>query len=259
MYHDSVSFPVYCRECWWGDGWDASSYARDYDFNKSFFEQFSELLKVVPRLALFQRNIVNSDYSNMVVESKNVYLSHSVTQKSENVFYSKSVDASRDIFDSLNIINGSENLYENVEAQGNYNSQYLLLCRGVLDSYYCVDCINCSSCFMSYNLRNKQFNIRNKQYTREGYLKELEKLNFKSHQAREALQGEFEEIKKKAIYRFGNITKCVDVTGNNLLNVKNAKDCFEIYEAENCKFCYRALYVKDCMDFTFGVWSEFCY
>ena len=37
MYHESVPFSVYCRECWDGDGWDASSFARDYDFSKTFF------------------------------------------------------------------------------------------------------------------------------------------------------------------------------------------------------------------------------
>src|SRR5674476_130622 len=42
MYHESVPFPVYCRECWYGDGWDATSYGCPYDINKSFFEQYKE-------------------------------------------------------------------------------------------------------------------------------------------------------------------------------------------------------------------------
>lgn len=33
MYPADAPFPVYCYECWWGDGWDPKSYARDYDFN----------------------------------------------------------------------------------------------------------------------------------------------------------------------------------------------------------------------------------
>ena len=259
MYHVDAPFPVYCNECWYGDSWEATSFGKAYDPDVNFLEQFKDLLNKVPRIALFQRNAVNSEYSNLVVESKNVYLSVSVVKDSENVFYSKSVDSSRDIVDCLNLINGCENLYENTEAQGNYNSQYLLLCRSCIDSFYLVDCANCSSCFMSYNLRNKQYCIRNIQYSREEYLKEIEKLNLKSHQAREKLSREFEELREKAIYRFGNITKCVDVTGNNMLNVKNGKDCFEIYEAENCTRCFRALYIKDCMDFGFGGWAELCY
>src|SRR3989338_1393278 len=200
MYPVDVPFPVYCRECWWGDSWDASTYALDLDFPKPFFEQFKELQKLVPRVALFQRNAINSDYSNMVGESRNIYLSASVIKESENVYYSKCVDNSRDIIDCLNVINGSESLYEVVEAQGNYNSQYLLLCRATLDSYYCVDCVNCSNCFLSYNLRNKKFCIRNVPYTEKEYFLELEKFNLKSRKARERIYSDFEEIKKKAIY-----------------------------------------------------------
>ncbi len=259
MYHELAPFPVYCRECWYGDSWDATSFAKDYDFSKTFFEQYKEFYKNIPRLALWQRNVINSDYANMAAESKNIYLSVSAVAGSENVFYSKCVDKSRDIIDCLNIINGSESLYENVEAQSNYNSQYLLLCRSCMDSYYCVDCINCSNCFLSNNLRNKQFCIRNQQYTKEDYFKELEKFNLKSRASREILKKEFEEIKKIAIFRFGNINKAVNSTGNNLLNVKNCKNCFEIYDVENAKYCYRAFNFKDSMDFDYGQKSELLY
>lgn len=259
MYHPSVPFPVYCRECWYGDGWDPTSYGREYDMERSFFEQYKKFSDTVPRPALWQRNSINSDFSNYCAESRNVYLSASVVKGSENIFYSKCIDNSKDILDCLNVINGSERLYETVESQGNYNSQYLLLCRGTLDSYYSLDCINCSNCFLSYNLRNKKFCIRNKQYSKEEYFEELEKYNLKSRNSRRILLKEFEEIKKQAIFRFANINKCVDVTGNNLLNVKNGKSCFEIYNVENAAFCYRAFDFKDCMDFDYGANSELMY
>ncbi|MCM2339128.1 MAG: hypothetical protein NDI62_01585 [Burkholderiales bacterium] len=258
-YHSSAPFPVYCRECWYGDNWDAFSYGVEYDFSRNFFEQYKELSNKVPRLALFQRNVINSDYSNMCGESKNIYLSASVVKGSENVFYSKSVDKSKDIVDCLNIINGSEGLYENVEAQNNYYSQFLLLCRSCIDSFYSVDCINCSNCFLCFNLRNKQYFIRNKQYSKDDYFKEIEKFNLKSRISRYILLKEFTEIKKQAIYRFANINKCVDVTGNNLLNVKNAKDSFEIYNVENVKFSYRGFDFKDSMDLEYLGWSELLY
>jgi hypothetical protein len=231
----------------------------EYKMSLSFFEQFKEFSETMPRLALWQRNAINSDYSNMCGECKNVYLSVSVIKESENVFYSKCIDNSRDIVDCLNIINGSESLYENVEAQSNYNSQYLLLCRNCLDSYYSVDCINCSNCFLSYNLRNKQFCIHNQQYSKGDYFKEIEKFNLKSRAAREVLQKEFENLKKNAIFRFGNLTRIVNSTGNNMLNVKNCKNCFEIYNVENAKHCYRAFNFKDSMDWDYGQKSELLY
>ena len=42
-YSADKRYKVYCPNCWWGDGWDSLAYGRDYDFSRSFFEQFSEL------------------------------------------------------------------------------------------------------------------------------------------------------------------------------------------------------------------------
>src|SRR3989338_1046176 len=35
------------RDAWWGDGWDAMEYGREYDASKSFFAHFKELLLAV--------------------------------------------------------------------------------------------------------------------------------------------------------------------------------------------------------------------
>jgi hypothetical protein len=258
MYPEDSTFPVYCRECWYGDGWDGTTYGRDYDFSKSFFEQWKELSKVAPRLAVLQRNIVNSDYSNMIGECKNVYLSMSVVLGSENVFYSSGVDKSFNIFDS-STIKESDSCYEDIEGEKNYNTQYVFYSRNCIDSYYLIDCVNCSNCFMSYNLRNKQFFIRNKQYSKDEYFKEIEKINLKSRNSREAIMDEFTLLKDKPIYKYSNLVKTVDSTGNNLLNVKNTKNSFLVYDSENMKFAYRVFLEKDCMDVTYSGRGELIY
>lgn len=259
MYSPDSTFPVYCRECWYGDAWDPISFGREYDMSRPFFEQFQELSAVVPKLALWQRNVVNSEYSNMTAESRNAYLSVSVVKDSENVFYSKFVDKSRDIVDSFNTINGSEGLYENVDAQTNYNSQYLFLSRNCIDSYYLIDCVNCSNCFMSYNLRNKKFCIRNVQYTQEEYQKEMSKISLGLRSVRTVLFEEFNQMRYLAVYRYANNIKAMDSTGNDLSNVKNCVECFDVYNSENVKCGYRAFDLKDCMDFDYGGKSELNY
>jgi len=258
MYPTDAPFPVYCRECWYSDKWDATTYGRDYDFARPFFEQFADLLQVVPRLAMWQRNVINSDYSNMVGESKNVYLSCSVVVGCENVFYSKSVDASFNVFDSYNITS-SDGCYENIDGEKNYNSHYLVLSRNCIDSRFLIDCVNCKNCFLSSNLRNKEYYIRNKQYSKEDYFTEIEKMDLGSRKSRDVLLEEFSEIKRKALYRYANVIKSPSSTGNNLLNVKNSKNCFDIYNVENSKYCYRGFSFKDCMDFDFGASSELLY
>ena len=258
MYHANVVFPVYCRECWYSDKWDIIKYSKEYDFSKSFFQQFKELATVVPRVGIWQRNVINCPYSNMCAESRNVYLSISVILGSENIFYSRTVDKSFNIFDSFNI-RECENCYENIEGEKNYNSQHLLLSKNCIDSYFLVDCVNCSNCILSHNLRNKKFCIKNKQYSEEDYQKELEKLNLGNRKFREIAIKEFSDICKRAIYRYTNTFKSLNSIGNNLLNVKNCIECFDVYDSENCKYSYRTISIKDCMDTDLALSSELMY
>src|SRR3989344_936460 len=41
QYSPSFSQPVYCRDCWHSDKWDARTYGREFDFSRPFFEQLS--------------------------------------------------------------------------------------------------------------------------------------------------------------------------------------------------------------------------
>ena len=74
LYHDKTSFPVYCALCWYSDNWDPLKSGKDYDFNKPFFQQFSELTDIAPRLALVSYQSTNSDYTNFAARNKNCYL-----------------------------------------------------------------------------------------------------------------------------------------------------------------------------------------
>jgi hypothetical protein len=257
-YHKNVKFPVYCSECWYGDKWDASEYGINYDFSRPFFVQFKELQEKVPRLFMWQRNCINSDYSNMVAESRNIYLSASVVGGSENVFYSKSADTCFNIVDCLNVKN-SEDCYDNLSAEKNYNCQHTLLSRNCVDSYFLVDCANCSDCFMCSNQRNKQFCIRNKQYTKEEYLKIINSYNLNKRSARTIFKEEFKKLREEAIYRYANISSSPNSTGNNLSNMKNSFQCFDCYNGEDFKYCYRNFNAKDSLDCDFAQLSELMY
>lgn len=257
-YPANVQFPVYCHECWWSDKWDAMSYGQDYDFSRPLFSQYAELLNKVPRLGYYNINAINSDYTNLTKDSRNVYLSFSVV-RGENVFYSKTIDDSFNIFDCLNVKN-SENCYENIEGDRNYNSQHLFLSRNCIDSFYLFDCSNCTNCFMSSNLRNMQFYIRNQRYSKEEYEKEIKNLNLGSRSIRQELEKEFRNLCSKAVYRFTNSINVVNSTGNNISNTKNCHSCFDVYDAENVKYSYRTFAVKDAMDLSFGgLGSEIIY
>ncbi|MEI8174560.1 MAG: hypothetical protein WCG28_01270, partial [bacterium] len=172
IYSPNKPYKVYCNECWWGDGWDQSSFGRDFDFSRPFFEQFAQLQHEVPRMALLNKNSVNSEYTNHSGDNKNVYLS-SVVFDSENVMYSNWIMKSRDCMDCSCILEKGERLYETIDSRSCYQCQYSIFLKDSSNCLYCYDCHGCNQCFMSSNLRNKSYVFKNQQYTREIYLQKI--------------------------------------------------------------------------------------
>src|SRR3989344_2247414 len=179
IYSPNKPHKVYCHDCWWGDGWDPSSYGVDFDFSRPFFDQFNELQLKVPRMALLNKNSVNSEYTNHSGDNKNVYLSFACFLD-ENVMYSTWVMKSRDCMDCGFIAEKGERLYAVLDSSSSYQCQYGIFLKNCLSCYYCYDCRGCNDCFMSSNLRNKSYVFKNVQYTREAYLEKIKALNLSS-------------------------------------------------------------------------------
>jgi hypothetical protein len=52
IFSPDKDFIVYDLDFWWSDNWKIENYFLEIDFKKSFFSQFEELLKIVPKRAL---------------------------------------------------------------------------------------------------------------------------------------------------------------------------------------------------------------
>lgn len=93
-------YPVYSIDAWWSDKWDPPSYGRNFDFNRTFFEQFFELRNQVPRLTLQQQQPMwNSEYCNCASQNKNCYLCFS-TNHCEDCYYGSWINFSKDCVDN---------------------------------------------------------------------------------------------------------------------------------------------------------------
>ena len=66
IYRPEALFPVYEQNFWKSDRFDAMKYGRNFDFGRSFFEQYEELRQCVPHLAMVNSNSVNSEYTKPV-------------------------------------------------------------------------------------------------------------------------------------------------------------------------------------------------
>ncbi len=254
----STGRKVYCNECWWSDKWDTMEYGRDYDFSRSFFEQFNELASKVPWVNLWGFSNTNADYANYIAYSKNVYLSSSILS-SENIYYSYSVDKSRDIFDTF-IADESELAYECVDADQMHSVAFVSRSRQCLSSYFLYDCVNCQDCFMSSNLRNKRYYFRNKLLTKEAYESEMKNIDFASYCAVAALKKEHTDLIRTALHKFANITNSTDATGDDIEGSKNIHQSFIVKNSENIKYSWRLPgEMKDCYDISGALQSELVY
>ena len=253
MYHVSEPITVFCNKCWWSDNWDPFSYARPYDFSKSFFEQMREMLGQVPWMALGveEPTMVNSPYCNGAGRLKNAYL----------VFYADLVEDSsycdtgayvKNCFDCY-MIYESEHCYECVNIRKCYRSFYSIDCEDSYDIYFCKNLIGCSNCFGCTNLRNKNYCIDNIQYSKEEYNKKIIELtDFHSKDVNIILKETYENsIKYPQKYMHGK--QNIDVTGDYVNHSKNSKVLYQSNGVENSKYCFLTYLptTKDCYDYTF--------
>ena len=260
MYSPESPYKVYCTSCYNGRG-DLYEYGTNYDFSKTFFEQFDELWKKVPRLHLAHKNnnAEGCEYANYIYHGKNVYLSYEVVY-SEDILYSRQVhEGNRNCIDCENI-HSNERGYELFDSSKNYNSRFLIRSNQCVDSVYLFDCNNCTDCFMSYNLRNKSYVFRNKQLTREEYLKNMKDIAFDSYTMQEKLKKEFFDLSKKALYRFAMMKNTKDCTGDFIENSKNALYSFSLIDVENSKYIvFDTNKTRDSYDLLYVGRTELCY
>lgn len=249
MYAPDKPFPVYCRDCFYGDKWDATSYGKEMDFSRPFFEQFKELMNKTPRIAMVGTNKINSDYTTHCSDVKNCYLCFSIGQ-SEDCYYL----GPQCVFDknccSCSITRFSEWSYMLVDCEQCYKSSFLQNSLNCIESMFLYDCRNCQNCLGCVNLRNKNYFILNKQYTKEEYFINKKELLLNTHNGFEKFKKEFESLKMASIHKYSSTINSKNCTGDNIINSQNCKNCFVTYDSENTKYSYICNKAKESMDVT---------
>lgn len=261
MYSDTDNAPVYCTECWNGDGWDQYMNARDYDFSKNFFEQLNELFVINPRFYAYKfGNLINSEFTNFSKDNKNAYLSYSVVV-CEDVSYSESIDSSKNSIDNY-CVERIDGCSYNIDCEGNYNTHFAVQSNNCIDSYFIYDCINCQNCFLSSNLRNQQFCFKNKKLSKEEYFKVLDEYKLNTFSGISQARKEFDSmVQRSSIHKYAFMYGSQNSTGDYIHNVKNIKNSFSVYDSSDVAYAVRAVdRVKDSYDLTgIGFQAELIY
>ncbi|OGZ53320.1 MAG: hypothetical protein A3B25_03735 [Candidatus Ryanbacteria bacterium RIFCSPLOWO2_01_FULL_48_26] len=236
MYAPEKQFIVYCNDCYQSDRLDALKFGREYDFNKPFFAQFADLMKVVPRRALYIDFGTNSDYTNWSVYINNSYL----------VFgghhYENCISCAQDFY-----LTDCVDTDFSQHSEQCYNSIHLRRCNRVHNSFYSEDCANswflygcrnCTDCVGCTNLRNKSYYIFNQQYSKEEYQKKLAELRLDSWTGIKAVSQKFFENTLEYPRKYAWVRNVVNSTGDNLERVKNCIHCFHAAEDEDCRYSF---------------------
>ena len=247
-------YKVYDQSYWRSDAWDPLSYGRDYNFSKSFFQQFNDLLIDIPHPNLIQKNVINSEYSNIGVNLKNCYFIAGADGAEDSAYLFSPNLRSKDCFDIYSVTD-NEKCYDSVGIEKSQGLRFCQDCIVCNNSYLLYDCRNCTDCFGCVGLRNKSNYIFNKSYSRENYLVELEKIAPWTHFGLVRAKEQFDKLKLNFPHKFATIVKSENVTGDEIINARNCIHCFNVkYDAQNCKYCFRAFNAKDGQDAT-AVWN----
>jgi hypothetical protein len=245
--HPDSPYTVYRQEDWHSDKWDARDYGRDYDFSKPFFDQWYELLKVVPRPNLFTGYEFdeNSDYTNHAGKNKDCYLIFD-SDECRDCYYCYSLNQCINCVDCFRT-RKSELCYESVDCVRCYGSSYLQDCDNCSASMFLKNCTGCKNCLMCSNLKNKEYYVENKQVTKEEFEKYRTMLT--SHSSIQSAAVRFKKLKVELPQKYIHGVQNENVLGDYLVNCKNAYNCFDSEDLWDCRYVYQGFMpLKNCMD-----------
>ncbi|MBI5621935.1 zinc-ribbon domain containing protein [Candidatus Falkowbacteria bacterium] len=253
MYNPDGSYVVYCQDCWWGDGWDPTASGQTYDPSRSFFEQFSELMKKVPRISLINKEADNSEYCNFSWRNKNSYLLFTGGEN-DDVFYANRCWKCRSSIDCSNLYN-CELCYEATDSANCYNCAWLEYSTGCSDCWLGYNLSGCSDCFGCVNLSNQKFHIFNTPVPEAEYRQRIAELKKDLPAAAQLFRAQ----KMKGVRKYANIIKSVNCSGDSIVGSKNCQSCFRVKDAEDCKYVCDTTLIKDSYDVDNDDHSELLY
>lgn len=248
IYSADKTFPVYCPTCWWGDGWDALSYGRDFDDNRPFFEQFGELWKSVPKIALIALpDNINSDYVHNSGHVKNCYLVFDGGY-AENCYYGEIYAMTKDCCDFL-CLTESELCYECVHCRNCYDVRYSRFSDNCSNAAFLLDCQGCRHCIACANLRQKRYCIFNEQHTPEEYERRKIAFRLDTHTGVALLNAKAETFFLRHPRRAVRGIMNENVSGDNLISCKDTFDSFDCMKMRDCRFFTNNIVgATDCYD-----------
>ncbi|PIR53468.1 hypothetical protein COU76_00960 [Candidatus Peregrinibacteria bacterium CG10_big_fil_rev_8_21_14_0_10_49_10] len=244
VYAPEKPYKVYSQSAWYGDGWDAIEYGRDFDFSRPFFEQFKELQLEVPRCALLNINPENSDYCNMCAGNKNCYLVFGGDYNEDSLYCTMNMH-NRKLIDG-DYSNENEGCYWLFNSHHCYGTQFAFDSSNCSNCAFISNCIGCTDCILCTNLKQKTFCIRNEQLTKEQYREQRQSLLDGGYKQQQENIREHEQQRSMRVVKSHYTLSCEDCSGDYITHSKGCKNCFFAWNCEDLVNVILAEKQKDC-------------
>lgn len=248
IYRPLAPFPVYEQEYWKSDAFDARQYGRDFNFEKPFFEQYEELRRAVPHLAMVNSRSVNSEYTNQSQDNKDCYML--VTSGSnEKCIYGSWCQHSHFCGDCYMAFK-SEFCYECVNIARCSKCIWCQDCSDSVGLKFCIDCRGCVDCFGCVGLREKQYHWFNKALTKKQYEEKLKKAPFDGNFIKDSMK-KLMKLRISIPVKYYHGSQIQNSTGDYIENCKRARYAFNCKENKDTAYMQDAwLQTEDCLDCT---------
>lgn len=246
VYPANTPFKVFDKDVWWGDTWEGTTFGREVDFNRPFFQQFYELMLQVPRSSLVQAKNQNSNFTNDANNNNDCYLIFT-SDDNVNCHYGSFINCK----DSLDC-------EELIQCELCYDCLYCNRCHSTIGSQYCMGCsnvyfssnlVNCHNCFFCFGLRDQRNCIFNTEVSPDvfiNFVMQRQLFRRKSYaKARQMYDLYLETVPQRYMY----LLKTENSTGDRLLNCKDCENCYSVENGVACSnLSITCLDVRDCMD-----------
>ncbi len=224
IYPAKSPYTVYDRKVRYSDQWDAMDYGRDYDFSKTFFENFDALNLAVPKKSLHTvDSMENCHYCNYGINSKNCYLCMGACLAENCLYGSVPVQSMYDVDGTFCL--ACQHTYQCAHCTNCFECAYCDNSTNSKFSQFLSFCNNCENCLGCVNLQTARYCILNKQYTKEEY-ESMAKEILKDRTSIAAFKEKFEELTRmsprSSVFNIGS----EDCFGNYMQGCKNDILCY---------------------------------
>lgn len=257
IYRSDAPFPVYKQDYWKSDVFDALSYGRDFDFSRPFFEQYEELRRAVPHLALVNSNSVNSEYTNQAQDNKDCYMLVT-SDRCEKCMYGSWCGKSFFCSDCY-MASRSEFCFDCVNITKCSVCAWCVDCSDCVSSYFLDDCRGCTDCFGCVGLRSKQYCWFNEQLEKSAYEERLEEFQW-TREAISAVRADVLKLRLSTPVKYFHGIQARDSSGDYLENTERAFMAFNCRDNKDTAYMQDAwVDTEDCRDCTEIVVGQMAY